>query len=68
MTWLLAASVAAAVTAFLILMLAVALHWPLAARSARALPEPRTINNFYGVTPEQIADAIARQQRAIEGR
>ena len=35
---------------------------------ARALPAPQTVTNnyFYGVTPEQVAGAIARQQ--IEGR
>jgi hypothetical protein len=41
---------------------------PVTGRVARALPEPQTVTNnyFYGVTPEQVADAIARQQRVTE--
>ena len=43
---------------------------PVTARPVQALPAPQTVTNnyFYGVTPEQVADAIARQQRAVEGR
>ena len=37
-------------------------------RPVPARPGPQIVNNFYGVTPEQVADAIARQQRVIEGR
>ena len=35
-------------------------------RPVRALPAPQIINNFYGFTPDQVADALARQQRVIE--
>lgn len=33
----------------------------------RQLPSPQIVNNFYGYTPEQMAQALAQQQRAIEG-
>jgi hypothetical protein len=41
---------------------------PIAARTVRALPAPQIqINNFYGLSAEQAAEAVARQ-RAITGR
>ena len=36
---------------------------PLESRAARALPAPQTVNNynFYGVTPDQVAEVVRRQ-------